>query len=100
MRPKKLLDDEVQERFGTITGWQLVDGSITKTFVFRDFLHSIAFINRLAVTAEELQHHPDLDIRYNKVTTTLSTHDAGGLTELDFKLAAVADAFAKEVSQN
>jgi 4a-hydroxytetrahydrobiopterin dehydratase len=67
-----------------------------RTCKFETFLMSIAFVRRIAKRAEKLQHHPDIDIRYDKVTLTLTTHDAGGITEKDFALAEQCDeVFAK-----
>ncbi len=65
-----------------------------KTFPFASFI-SMQFVNRLAQAAEDAQHHPDIDIRYSKVTISLSTHDAGGITEKDFAMAQEADAVAE-----
>jgi 4a-hydroxytetrahydrobiopterin dehydratase len=96
----KLDTDEVKRRASEGTpGWALEDdgGTLRKTFVFHDFVHALHFVNRLGESAEEAQHHPDLDIRYNKVTVALSTHDAGGITEKDFALAEEAERAASVV---
>jgi 4a-hydroxytetrahydrobiopterin dehydratase len=75
--------------------WALAGDAIQRTLVFDDFVQAMAFVNRVADVAEAQEHHPDIMIRYNKVTLTVSTHDAGGLTEKDFALAdAVAEAAA------
>lgn len=72
--------------------WALAGDAIQRTLVFDDFVGAVAFVNRVADIAEGQAHHPDIMIRYNKVTLTVSTHDAGGLTEKDFELAgAVAE---------
>jgi 4a-hydroxytetrahydrobiopterin dehydratase len=71
--------------------WTKKGSSITRTFQFRDFATSIEFVNALARLAERAAHHPDIDIRWNKVTLTLTTHDEGGLTEKDFELAGQID---------
>ena len=68
--------------------WQVEKGELTRTFVFKDFLASLAFVNQVAGLAEKAGHHPDIDIRYNKVRLGLVTHSAGGLTAKDFDLAA------------
>ncbi len=68
-------------------GWELKDGAIVKLYKFSDFVEAMIFVNRVAELAEEADHHPDILIRYNKVTLTLVTHSAGGLTEKDFGLA-------------
>ena len=70
--------------------------TICRTYKFADFLHSLDFVNRVAKKAQKLNHHPDIDIRYDKVKLTLTTHDAGGLTEKDFTMAEQCDeVFAK-----
>jgi 4a-hydroxytetrahydrobiopterin dehydratase len=80
-------EGEIQQRLGRIPGWQRRGSEITRTFTFPDFAGSMAFVSRVAGLAEAANHHPDIDIRYAKVTLTLSTHDAGGLTDRDFALA-------------
>jgi 4a-hydroxytetrahydrobiopterin dehydratase len=75
----------------TLTQWTRVGDEIRRTYVFADFVAAMAFVNALAEAAEQAQHHPDIDIRYNKVTLSLTTHDAGGLTAFDFALAHAAD---------
>lgn len=98
----KLTQQEIAAHLLTLsTGWNIAHSDantdmLTKRFVFPDFVASIRFVNRLADAAEAMQHHPDIDIRYDKVTVSLSTHDAGGITELDFTLATKADAFSQE----
>jgi 4a-hydroxytetrahydrobiopterin dehydratase len=68
-------------------GWTRRGNALARTFEFPDFPAAIAFVNRIADAAESMDHHPDIDIRYTKVTCTLSTHSAGGITQRDFKLA-------------
>ncbi len=68
-------------------GWTLDEGLIRRQYTFGDFADAIIFVNKVAELAEEEGHHPDILIEYNKVTLTLSTHDAGGLTAKDFHLA-------------
>ena len=75
-----------------LSGWELKDGQISKLYKFKDFLEAMVFVSRVAQLAEAQDHHPDILIRYNKVTLTLSTHSAGGLTEKDFALARLIDA--------
>ena len=76
------------------SGWSLRGNEIVRTFVFADFVAAMRFVNAVAEAAEAADHHPDIDIRYNKVTLALTTHDSGGLTEKDFALAAEADTIA------
>ena len=74
-----------------ILQWARHGKTITRTYKLESFPLSIAFVARVAKRAEKMQHHPDIDIRYDEVTLTLTTHDAGGLTKNDFILAAQAD---------
>ena len=87
----KLSDIEVQRTLGAHAGWTRRGNAITKTFEFPTFPAAIAFVNRIAEAAERMNHHPDVDIRYTKVTGSLSTHSAGGITSKDFKLADAID---------
>lgn len=83
---------QVQEEIKTLSGWELKEGAIVKLYKFKGFLESMRFVNRVAERAEKNDHHPDILIRWNKVTLTLVTHSAGGLTAKDFALAAQIDA--------
>ncbi len=83
-----LTDAQVEEGLKRLPGWELKDGEITRLYKFADFKAALAFVNRVGELAEAADHHPDIDIRYNKVRLTLSTHSAGGLTEKDLRLAA------------
>lgn len=94
MRPPKLGEGEIAYALASAKGWERSGAAITKTFAFPKFLDGIAWVHRVAEVAERLDHHPDLDIRYTKITATLSTHSAGGLTKLDFDLAREMDALA------
>lgn len=87
----KLTQDEITESLIRSPDWSELNGQIQRTFQFDTFLEAIAFVNRIAEYAEEVEHHPEMLIRYNKVTLTVSTHDAGGITEKDFELAGHAD---------
>ena len=86
-----LSPDEIKSRLASIPGWSLEKDELVRQFQFPDFLGSIAFVNGVAQLAEAAGHHPDIDIRYNKVKLALMSHDAGGLTERDFDLAAAID---------
>ncbi len=88
---KKLSSDEIKSALVKIPGWQKKAAVISRTFQFKDFPAAIKFVNAIAKVAEKEQHHPDIDIRWNKVTLALTTHDAGGLTEEDFALAKKSD---------
>ncbi|NJL05348.1 MAG: 4a-hydroxytetrahydrobiopterin dehydratase [Chloroflexaceae bacterium] len=87
----KLTPEEAQSRLEALSGWTLDGDTLRKTFVQSSFPGVIAFVTHVGFLAEAANHHPDLDIRYNKLTVALSTHDAGGLTEKDFDLAAQMD---------
>jgi 4a-hydroxytetrahydrobiopterin dehydratase len=79
---------EAASYLSTLPAWQVVKGELVRTFQFGDFRAALAFVNRVGNLAEEAGHHPDIDIRYNRVRLSLVTHDAGGLTKKDFDLAA------------
>ena len=84
---QKLSDLEIQRALGGLPGWSRRGDALSKTYTFDKFANGIAFVGRVAAAADAMDHHPDIDIRYTKVTMTLSTHDAGGITSSDLKLA-------------
>jgi len=88
----RLNDAEIEQRFGALSGWTHAGDEIRKTFRLGSFPAAIAFVTQVAFLAEAAGHHPDIDIRWRKVTLALTTHDAGGLTHKDFDLAAQVDA--------
>lgn len=90
----KLTAEQVESSLAGLPEWTEVSGEIQRTYAFDDFLAAMRFVNVIADAAEKAQHHPDILIRYNKVTLTLTTHDAGGITENDFSLAQQADQLA------
>ena len=83
----KLSDLEIQRALGRLAGWSRRGDALVKTYTFASFADGVAFVNRVAKAADKMNHHPDIDIRYTKITCTLSTHDAGGVTESDLALA-------------
>ena len=85
--PAKLSDLDIQRALGTLAGWARRGDALVKTFVFPRFADGIAFVATAATIADGMDHHPDIDVRYTKVTFTLSTHSAGGITALDLDLA-------------
>ena len=87
----KLNASQINTALKSVPDWKKKGSTITCTFQFKDFPMAIKFVNAVARLAEKAWHHPDIDIRWNKVTLTLTTHDAGGLTEKDFKLAKQFD---------
>ncbi len=88
----KLSSNEIAAKMSSVLGWSRNGDLIERTFVFPDFIASMRFVNQMAAEAERTQHHPDILIKYNKVTLGYSTHDAGGLTLKDFDGAISANA--------
>lgn len=91
---QKLSDIAIQRELGSLPGWARRGDTLVKTYTFPSFPAAIAFVNRVAEVAEALDHHPDLDVRHVRITGTLSTHDAGGITRVDVELARRMDALA------
>lgn len=91
---EKLSEEQIQDELAQAPDWAEVSGAIQRTYQFSDFKASMAFVEALAEYAERVQHHPDILIRYNKVTVSVNSHDAGGITEKDFALAQEADKLA------
>jgi 4a-hydroxytetrahydrobiopterin dehydratase len=87
--------DQLKIRLKKIPEWELEKKHIERTFEFDDFSESIDFVNSVAEVSEDEEHHPDIDIRYNKVRLVLSTHSKGGLTDLDFALAERIDTLSE-----
>jgi len=79
--------NEVQQALGSLPGWQRKGDAIQRVFEFSDFKAAMQFVNKIAEAAEAANHHPDIDIRYNKVTMALVSHDSGGVTERDVRMA-------------
>ncbi len=82
-----LPESDVRTALSRLPGWKLNGKTIERKFEFPDFLEAMAFVNRIAKAAEESQHHPDISISYNKVTLGLISHDSGGVTQRDIKMA-------------
>jgi len=91
---KRLTDDEVSARLGTLQGWAREGHWLRKEYRFESFAAAMEFVNHVARVAEEIDHHPDIDIRFQRVRLLTSTHSAGGLTGMDFDLARRIDAAA------
>lgn len=87
----RLSEDAIQTALTQMPGWSVVDGMLRKTYQFSTFPDGIAFVNRVADLAEEMGHHPDIDIRYSTIIVSLSTHDEGGITAKDTTLAQRID---------
>ena len=90
----KLTEKDLQAALATLPGWSVESGAIVKTYKFGKFADGVAFVQRVAVEADKMDHHPDIDIRYTKIRVALSTHDAGGITGMDTKLAATIESLA------
>ncbi|MGB6974643.1 MAG: 4a-hydroxytetrahydrobiopterin dehydratase [Terracidiphilus sp.] len=89
-----LSQQEIETRLGGLPKWKVVKGELERVFTFDDFVTALAFVNQVGSLAEEAGHHPDIDIRYNRVRLALVTHDAGGITAKDFDLASAIDRLA------
>jgi 4a-hydroxytetrahydrobiopterin dehydratase len=83
----KLSDLEIRRALGTLPGWTRKGDVVQKTYNFARFADGIRFVDQVAELADSMNHHPDIDIRYTKITFSLSTHDAGGITQRDLDLA-------------
>jgi 4a-hydroxytetrahydrobiopterin dehydratase len=86
-----LAKGQIESKLKELKGWTRTGNEIRKLVELEDFVHAMGFVNSVALLAEKQNHHPDIDIRWNKVQLVLSTHSAGGLTENDFKLARAID---------
>ncbi|ESA36738.1 pterin-4-alpha-carbinolamine dehydratase [Leptolyngbya sp. Heron Island J] len=92
--PTLLSPNEIQARLDTLPDWTLEGKSIQMILTFKDFIEAIAYINKVVEPAETAGHHPDISISYNRVTISLTTHDAGGLTQQDFAMAKTLSALS------
>ena len=90
-----LTQAEIDQKIQAVPQWQQSEQTIVRTFKFKDFARAIAFVDKLVEPAEAAGHHPDLSISYNKVVVSLTSHDAGGLTEKDFSLAQTISSLAQ-----
>ncbi len=87
-------DDQIKDELHNLGGWEREGDALMREFEFANFVGSVDFVNRLTPVAEEMNHHPDLSISWNKVTVQITTHSEGGLTANDFELAKKIDALA------
>jgi 4a-hydroxytetrahydrobiopterin dehydratase len=95
--PQLATQSEIESFLDLNANWSRNESSLTSQFTAASFLMAIDFVNSVAVIAEGLDHHPDIDIRWNKVMFTLSTHSAGGITALDFELATAIEVAASNI---
>lgn len=92
-----LTEADLNGHLGRLPQWVSDGKVISKQYKFKDFVQSLQFVNFVGVSAESVNHHPDIDIRYDKVTLSLTTHDSGGITLSDIELAAAADDYADSI---
>lgn len=93
-RPKALEEAEIEAKLADLEGWALVDGKLHRTFRFANFVEAFGFMASTALVAEKMDHHPEWSNVYATVVVDLTTHDAGGITTLDFELAEAMNATA------
>jgi 4a-hydroxytetrahydrobiopterin dehydratase len=89
-----LTDAEIQQALTTLSGWQRNGDAIQRVFRFPDFKAAMQFVNKVAEKAEQANHHPDIDIRYNTITMALVSHDSGGVTQRDVRMAEAINKIA------
>ena len=87
MNRSRLSSEDIAQRLTQVPGWSVVDGKLRRELRFGDFVQAFGFMTRAALVAERMDHHPEWSNVYNRVVIELTTHDAAGLTELDFELA-------------
>ena len=92
--PDKLTDDEIASRLSSLDGWSLEGGKLHREFRFANFVEAFGFMTRAAIEAESMHHHPEWFNVYSKVAVDLTTHEAGGISELDFRLADMMNSLA------
>ena len=95
---QKLSQQELQEVVARLPLWKLEDGKLVRDWEFKNFIAAMEFVDRVAVLAEAAGHHPDIDIRYNRVRLSLVTHDSGGITAKDANMAASLDESLASIS--
>ena len=93
-RPQALTTQEIETRLATLEGWKLEDGKLHREFRFENFVEAFGFMSRSALIAEKMDHHPEWSNVYSRVRVDLTTHDADGVTELDFSLAMAMNELA------
>jgi 4a-hydroxytetrahydrobiopterin dehydratase len=93
---EKLPQEQIDAQLAEFAEWSQSGEALQRTFRFENFKEAMAFVDKVAELAERMQHHPDIMIRFNKVTLTLSTHDAGGITNNDFEFVSATDHIADE----
>jgi len=99
MKLKKLKENEIKRALKNLKGWKIENNKIKKEFIFKDFSQAFAFMVRIAIEAEKINHHPEWFNVYNKVIIELTTHDVNGITDLDIKLAKIINEIEKELKK-
>lgn len=94
---KKMTDAEIAAAVAGIAPWSVLNGKLHREYKFADFVHAFGFMATSAIAIERMNHHPEWSNVYNRVTVDLSTHDAGGITQKDFDLAALLEGLAKKL---
>ncbi len=92
---EKLAKDQLESKLKDLDGWSLADGKLKREFKFKNFVQAFGFMTSAAIEAEKMNHHPEWSNVYNKVTVELVTHDAKGITDLDFRLAEKMNALSR-----
>lgn len=96
-RPAKMSSEEVSSALVSLPEWSISDGKLHRDYKFPDFAHAFGFMAAVATAAEKMDHHPDWTNVYNRVIVNLYTHDVGGITELDLKLAGIMEKVAQKL---
>ena len=96
---QKLTGSRLEEALADLPAWTRTGEFLERTFEFSDFDAAMSFVNQVAWAAEKVNHHPDIDIRWNRVRLALTTHDVGGLTSLDLGLAAQCEFLSAQVAR-
>jgi 4a-hydroxytetrahydrobiopterin dehydratase len=95
-RKENMTDKKITEAIAQLTDWKVVNDKLNRTFTFDNFVEAFAFITKIAIVAEKMDHHPELFNTYNRVVIDLTTHDAGGIGALDIELAQKIDALSSK----
>ncbi len=95
----KLSAEQIAEKLKALSGWEYKNNTISKTFKFKEFLRGIEFVQKVAEIAEASDHHPDITINYTRVTFSCTTHDFGGVSDRDFKLAQNIEIAFKDLGE-
>ena len=94
MATEKLSDEQITKELSNLPGWNVTNGKLHKDFIFKDFIEAFGFISKAAIHIEKMNHHPEWFNEWNKVVVDLTTHDVGGISERDFRLAAEMEKLA------